>query len=560
MIIKNPWVGYLDRSYQQIKARILTRLGQTIPEISDHSDSNILVVIIEAFAGVAEQLNYYIDNMAREAFITTARRYSSAVKLTRLIDYRIKSMVPSSVDITIEFLNQGLPYSLPSPIIIPSGTIFTTANNISFTTTTDTTVPTGSTFVNLPLKQKTLVSNYNIGTTTNLLDQTFSLGVNYVHNSLELKIGTDDWFLKETLGFSGPLDKHYIVEISAEREAYIKFGDNINGAVPAAGLVITGNLYTSKGVNGNVNPNTITSSTSNFTTLFGIPGIKVYNSYKAVGGTDYEDIERIRRSAPLSLRTLGRAVTRQDYRDIALLAPGVDKAKEYFNCGKFVYLYVSPNGGGIASNGFLADIVTYFEDKKMITTFVKPMPCGESHINMDLTVTAKFRVDGLKLRADIIKLLIDKYSYNNSDINKTIRLSDLISVVDNYSGVDYLKLNKVYLKPYIRPLTDTTIPLNYTISLNEGAIDTVTWRVKYDGVNMLLLKNNNPITNLTIGTPYTDANDIITLTILTGTYSTGDEWVFKTIPINRDLLIDDYSIPVVIENDITLIVNEQLSI
>ena len=196
----------------------------------------------------------------------------------------------------------------------------------------------------------------------------------------------------------------------------------------------------------------------------------------------------------------------------------------------------------------------------MITTFVKPLPCGEASISLDLTVTAKFRVDGPKLRAEILTLILDKYSYANSDINKTIRLSDLISVVDNYSGVDFLKINRIYLKPYIRPISNDINPLNYTITLNSGAIGNYDWKVKYDGVNMLLLKGNTPVTNLVIDTAYTDPDDIITITILPGTYVSGDEWVFKTIPVNEDLEINDYSIPIIKEQDITLIVNEQLAI
>ena len=86
MALKNQWVGYISRSYLQIKNSVLQRLSEIVPEVTDHSESNILVIIIGIFSGIAEMLNYYIDNMARESFITTARRYSSVVKHTRLIE------------------------------------------------------------------------------------------------------------------------------------------------------------------------------------------------------------------------------------------------------------------------------------------------------------------------------------------------------------------------------------------------------------------------------------------------------------------------------------------
>lgn len=559
MTVKNPWVGYLDRSFQQIKRRILIRLGETIPEITDHSDSNILVIVIEAFAGVSEQLNYYIDNMARESFITTARRYSSVVKHTRLIDYRIKAMIPASVDIKLDFLkNDDTPHILVTDLVIPSGTIFI-SNNLPFITTKDTIAKQGTNSIVVFAQQKNIVVDDNLGEIDNDLEQVISLGKNYVHNSIELKIGGDNWLLVDTLGFSGPLDKHFIVDISANKEAYIRFGDNINGAIPLTGLEVIGTYYISMGELGNINANTIKTTVQNLEIILSIPKVQYGNPNGATGGSDYEGIERIRRSAPLSLRTLSRAVTRKDYEDIALLCPGVDKAKLFFDCGKYVYLYIAPNGGGTAGYGFLEDVETFFEDKKMVTTFVKALPCGESYIYLDLEVTGRFRVDGPKLRNEILNLLLTNYSYKNSDINKPLRTSDLIALVDNHPKVDYLRLNGIYLKPYIRPVGSQT-NLLYTIVLNKGSIATVSWRIKYDGTNMLLLKGNTPIANLVIGTSYTDPENIFTIKILASSYTTGMEWEFKTFVVNEDIIVDDYSVPVITEENIKLIVKEKLTV
>lgn len=563
MIVKNPWVGYLDRSFQQIKTRILLRLGETIPEISDHSDSNILVIVIEAFAGVSEQLNYYIDNMARESFITTARRYSSVVKHTRLIDYRIKAVVPASVDITLEFKNtDGTPYTIISDTIIPSGTVFLTNNNLPFITTNDTIAYAGSNSIVVFAKQKSIVINDILGLVSNDPEAVISLGKDYVHNSIELKIQGEPWTYVETLGFSGPLDKHFIVDISASKEAYIRFGDNINGLLPTAGLEVLGTYYISAGELGNINIDTIKTSVQPLNTLLNIPKVDFSNNFRATGGTNYENIERIRRSAPLSLRTLNRAVTRKDYEDIALLCPGVDKAKLFFDCGKYIDIYIAPNGGGTAGAGFLKDVETYFEDKKMVSTFVRPLPCGESYIYLDLVVTGKFRVDGPKLRNDILNLLLDKYSYQNSDINKPLRISDFISLIDNYPNVDYLKLNSIYLKPYIRPtgLSNNQSSLVYTIKVNSGSVETLDWKLKYNGTNMLLFKGNSPLANIEVGTTYTDPLNIFTITIQNNFYQPGMEWEFKTFSINQDILVDDYSVPVILEENINLIVNEKLTI
>jgi hypothetical protein len=527
--------------------------------MTDHSNSNILVVIIESFAGVAEMLAYYIDNMAREAYITTARKYSSVVKHTRLIDYRIKASIASSCDVSVYFLtNDDLPYPTTVQFILPIGSMFKTTNNVEFLSTQDVVVPVGTTILSVPCKQRTLVVGDNLGITTSDPNQVIALGKNYLHDTMELTIGGEVWLLQRTLGLSSPTDKHFIVDISASQEAYIRFGDDINGAIPLSGLTIVGDYYTTQGSLGNVEATNINSSVYNFVTLQSIPKIKVINLLKSVGGTDYEDIERIRRSAPLSLRTLDRAVTRQDYIDIALLAPGIDKAALYFNCGKTVDIYVAPNGGGIASTPLLDSLVDYFDDKKMVTTFVRAIPAGESYIHIDMEITGRFRVNGLQLRNEIISLLLNAYSYLNSDINKSIRTSDLIALVDNYRKVDFLILNKIYLKPYIRP-RNHLMALNYVIDVNAGSTTEVEWKIKFDGLYMKLFKAGAPIDNLTIGTPYTDNNNILTITINAGAYITGSEWTFKTIAYNKDLILNDYSVPVLREEDLVLTINEQLS-
>lgn len=561
MQLFNPWVGYLERSHLQIKNSVLQRLGEAVPEITDHSESNILVIIISIFSGVAEMLNYYIDNMAREAFITTARRYSSVVKHTRLIDYRIKAMIPASVDIQLSFKDaNGDLINNDVVRYIPKGTIFKTENNVEFISIQDVYIPTGIKVYSISTQQKTFNDNMLIGVTDGTDDQVFSVGSNYVNDSLYLEVGGEIWELVNTLGRSTPEDKHFIVDISVDKIAYIKFGDNINGKKPGAGLELIGDYYTSQGLLGNVDANTIKNSDFNFI----IPGsvissVGINNNLKAVAGTDYEGIERIRRSAPLHLRTLERAVTKQDYIDTAILAPGVDKATVDYNCGKFVDIYISPNGGGIAQSALLQTTKNYVEERKMITTFINVAPAGESYIVLKISATAKFRRDGIQTKNDIINALLEKYNYTNSDVNRKIRKSDVIALIDNLEKVDFLNIDYMYLKPYLRP-KNHTISLIHTLTINPGASITNTWRIQFDGNYMRLLKNNIHMANLVIDTSYTDPENNFTILISPNAYEVGNEWVFKTYPFNQNIETDDFSVPVLNESDLTVTVTEQLSI
>jgi len=557
MALKNQWVGYLDRSYQQIKSSLLNRLGETVPEVTDHSESNILVVIISMFSGVTEQLNYYIDNMAREAFISTARRYSSLVKLTRLIDYRVKAAVPASVDLMLN-LPSELVFVIPgaTSFTIPAGTQFTSTNGIPFITYKDHIITKGGAN-KIPLVQKTATEDVYLGTTTGSIDQQYTLPEGYVHDSLLLKLNNEIWERRDTLGRSNPLDKHYIVEMSESKQAFIKFGDNINGAIPLGNQDMRGDFYTTTGEAGNINANTLNTFNFNFSNHINASGITVTNELDAAGGTDYEDIERIRRSAPLSLRTLDRAVTKQDFIDIGKLSPGVDKVDLSYNCGEKARLYISPNGGGIAQTALLESTHEYLKERRVLNIRHLVLAAGQSNVYIKITATAKFRRDAIKAKEDIINALLLAYSYDNSDINKPIRASDIIALVDNLEKIDYLSLDKLYLIPYFRSI-DHNIELVKTFETLEKSQTINHWQIKYLGTEFKLFKDYAYVGDVIVDETYVDPDNNFRITIGPGNYSNENEWEFTTYPYNNNIETDDFTVPVTTVANLDITVNEKL--
>jgi len=560
MALQNPWINYITRSYMDIKTGILQKLPVVTPELTDHSDSNILVIIIDIFAGIAEMMNYYIDNMAREAFISTARRYSSMVKHSRLMDYRIKAAIPATVDVLVTFLD-STDTALPAPyqFTIAKGAQFSTENGIEFITVDNITVPVGAGSVILPVRQRTEVINRSLGQTTPDINQTFDIGTDYADSTMDISVGGEIWYLQQTLGRSGPSDKDYIVEVSADKIAYIKFGDGVNGAIPSSASSIIANYYTTKGVLGNVNPNTIKNTSFNFA-AYSIPKVTVTNNLAAVAGSGYEDIESIRRSVPLSLRTLERAVTKQDYIDIARLAPGVDKANLKFECGKTIDIYITPTGGGIAPNNLLDSTKDYIDLRKMVTTFVNVLPAGESYIYVKINAKARFRASGILATQDILTALSDRYSFANSDVNKPVRKSDIIAIVDNLDKIDYLELEHMYLIPYIRPTLISTVELVKTMSINPGSLEKLNWKIQYDGNYMRLFKQNKNIASISVGDMYTDPSNILSITIQPNSYVSGMEWTFVTYPYNKDIVTDDFTIPIINTSNLDINVEETLTL
>lgn len=541
MALKNPWVGYLTRSYEQIKASLLATLRVKAPEVTDFSPSNILIVILDMFAGVAEMLSLYIDNMAREAFIATARRYTSMIRLVRLLDYRVKAATGASADLTITFNTPAT-----GNFLVPLGAAFRTENGIPFVTTDSYPFLAGVDVISIPVKQVTNIPSTSLGNTDGSANQAFALPNGYVHDSISIVINFVTYVLVQSLGRSTPTDEHYIVEVDADGVAKVIFGDGINGIIPPAGLAVIATYQQTLGPDGNVAANTINTHVSGLV-VPGVSNFVIANLNPASGGSTYETVDRLRISGPLSIRTLDRAVTEQDYIDITKLAPGVAKAAIDFDCGKTIDIYIVPLGGGIASTLLLDETKIWVDKRRTITTFTRLVAAGPAVVRLRLDLAPRFLADPVQTEADVRAALANHFSTTNQDINKKVRLSDIYALVDNLTRVDFLTISHISLNSYAQPQGILT-QLNWIRETLNGSVDTIKWRLEYTelvGVPYIrIFRQTTYMGMVLVGTEWVDPTNIVKFTVNFGAYTIGEQWVFYTYPVNKDIEIDDYSIPV----------------
>jgi len=583
MALENTWITYLDRSYKSIKSSLIDRMRTLVTEITDFSESNIYVIIVSAFAGLIEQLNYYVDNVARESFISTARRYSSMIKLTRLIDYRVKAKVSATVDLiftAIDAPTGGDPVDLTSgDYTFDAGIIVLDEDEVEFITEEKATMFLGTSSVVVKARQGDSITDENVGTTTAAADQAYQLHADYRHDSLQITINSLTWELQNTLAFSGPTDRHFIVEINEAKEAWVVFGDDTNGDIPPSGHTVLATYYQSKGAGGNVEADTLIffdgttepdpagwSEVDHFSTI---------NPVAAGGGRAEEGIDDIRVKAPLSLKTLDRAVTLQDHTDIALLTPGVGKAAVDYNQNtKQVDVYVSPSEGGTASGSLLTDVENFFDSRRILTTVINAKSTGDTPLILDIEATAKFRRDVTETENDIKSALEDEFGFNNSKVNRQIRKSDIIALIDNLDKVAYLTLKVLSTKPYPRILTGAnSLENNWSPVVQEESIVKSDWRISITDTDKALVHRTDEGQGevydgeVTYGATegasalYTSANDAIQFKIwgVEGVdFDIGDRWEFTTYEYNEEIVFNDFTIPVYDETQLTLLVNEQL--
>ena len=600
MSTNNPWLTPYQRSFDSIKAKLKTSLNKNVPEITDFSEGNIFIIIISIFSAIAEVLHYYIDNMARETFFYTARRYSSLYKHAKLVDYHIKAASPASTDIYINTLD-GSPISG----FENGGVKWSASDNITFTDSSqnnwilarDVFWENGTYTLILPLVQKEKANGGNWVTVGQLTDPNQNIYIGdidsnqkYVEGSMVLEIQynnqNEPWTLVDTFAYSGPKDKVYKVELDSQLRPYIVFGDGKYGKKPNLNGTLRDKYWITIGSDGNVPENSFTTLPEQITSK--VLNAQISFAKAAGGGTDYEDFDMIKNHLPLSVKSLGVAVTKDDYESVIRNVPGVDKAYVNYICGKLIEAYITPYGNSEASSDLIGNVTLAINEAKVISVDVEVKSTKEATIFIDAEVWGNKSYKYNDIYNSINQVLIDTYSRANAYPNKPIRLSDIYSLIDNLSVVDYLKINSLVVIskpvsegdngdiitiPYIKILSvSANIDkeyLNYTIKITDVVgIATVYSVTNTDTGDLVSIDTGGNTIEFGKVYTFTDKSSIYGLEVkfemsvqrLNENIKSGFATISFSQNVNKlvEVLPQNYNLPVFKSSSITLNIHEQV--
>lgn len=571
MGITNKWLNPYQRSYQQIKAKLVESLmGLKDPQgqklITDYSEGNILIIILSLFAAIAEVLHYYVDNMARETFLSTARRYDSVVKHGALVDYHARAAIAATVDVILSRSITG--NSIGAKLTIPQGTLFTDSSGNSWLSARDVIWYSNVTTCKVPIIQHerytaSALNNMVIPTGDRVILNLGTLpnGKYYEQGSMSLQIGGETWVLVDTFAKSKPTDKHFMVSVDEALNPYIMFGDGTFGKKPAAGAKITNVVfYLTNGTQGNVKSNTITSVPS--VIFSSITDATISNAYDAGGGSNYENFTMLKEHIPLSVKTLGVAITKEDFESLAMLVDGVNKAKADYECGRKLTIYISPDGGAVASSELINRVYNLLSQRAPMTTWLKVKSAGKVQIILEMDVTGKKSYKTAEIQTQILTALYNAYSPEQAQIGGSVRVSDIYALIDNLSTVDYLHLTKFYIKPW-----PTTIYGNKELNLGQFKLNkakgSMTYYITFNSSTTFTVRSvsNGYVTTGSVGSSIQiidKANGFdFSLDIQNNSYQSGYRYSITVSEPNHDYEDPGFNLPV-FENasQLTLTVNE----
>lgn len=351
MALLPPNTDYTDKDFASLRERLFELIQSVFPEWTDRNVSNFGNILIELFSFTGDFLTFYQDNQAREARITTATQRKSLLGLVKLLNF-----TPSTASASQATLLITTP-PMAGDIIINNGDVFYTqevVDPVAFQVVNPDApayvIPAGVTAINVTVEnsepaQDTVASS-------GLPFLTFPLSETpYLDDSLTVVAANGTYEQRANLLSSTGSDRHFTVAVDQNDRATIRFGNNINGAIPTG--TITATYKTGGGERANVEPNAIRVAGTSYTDTLGtVARLTITNPTKASGGAPRMSNERIAELAPEQLRAPINSIAREDFEINARRLPQVARALHLTrnedpsipeNTG---ILYVVPAGGG----------------------------------------------------------------------------------------------------------------------------------------------------------------------------------------------------------------------
>lgn len=479
-------IDYTNLDYEAMRGAMLDLASQVLPEWTDLSENDLGVVLTEMFAYACDITLYYQSRIAANLLPETSDEPQALVQLLRLIGYELSPPTAATVNLRVGFAATAAP-----PISIPAATQFlvsvTGGGQLPFETQQDIVVQAADLtppdiagvryFWPLPVVQGESVTNNPGAVADGSPRQTLTIqaqaGTSVLTDSIVITItepgGITRWQQVDSLGSSGPADRNFVVQRDATGSATILFGDGINGMIPPRGSLTTPVFIKPAyrlggGPSGNVPANSL------FVSL--LPAIvTATNPQAAAGGADAEDTNRARFFAPRLYRTQDRAVTLQDYVDLALAIPGVGKARAVATGWNQVTLYVAPTGSVADPSELLErDILALFENLRMATVNVFVFGPLVADIYLSATVRAQPYFLQTDVNAAVQQAVSSYLSFDAVDFGQSIYLSKIYDVIQNLPQVASLNVTEFSRFPHPLPGADRTRPSGSAAVDADGVI------------------------------------------------------------------------------------------
>ena len=274
--------------------------------------------------------------------------------------------------------------------------------------------------------------------------------------SLKTGSGSQKWLPKYDLLRSRGDSLEFVVESESDGTTQLRFGDGQHGESPISSTIFHATYRTGNGTGGNIGAGSLKHLVVDLNNFSKIASkiIEVSNLLPSQGGMDPESIESVRQRAPGAFKVQERAVTLEDYADVALRCPNVGKAAAVFRwTGSWytVFLAVEPKGSFVADDGFKASVLQCLEKYRMAGYDLEIE--GPKYVPLEVDMTVCVKPD--YFRSDVEETLKQIFSSNampdgsrglfspdNFNFGQPVYLSALYAAAQGVAGVSWTRVQK----------------------------------------------------------------------------------------------------------------------
>lgn len=292
-------------------------------------------------------------------------------------------------------------------------------------------------------------------------------------STLEVRVNDALWQEVPTLHAQAPNTHVFATRQNDDAVTTVQFGDGIEGArLPSGESNLRLRYRKGLGVAGNVAANKIT-------TLLSRPlGVtEAMNPSPATGGEDAETLTRARDNAPLTVLTLERAVSIDDYANFARAFAGIDKAHALWipaGPARGVLLTIAGVDGAEvpgSSDTFthLADALATYGDPLVPLRMLNFLD-ARFRCRLSIKVLAAFEIDPVLAAVDAA--LRDHFSFAQRAFGQTVSVDEVAAVAQAVNGVEAVhvtRLHRTDTPPKVVPRLFAVLPVPSLTTLPQPA-------------------------------------------------------------------------------------------
>jgi len=489
-----------DLDFDGIKASLKEFLKSQSTFTDYDFEGSGLSILLDILSYNTQYLAYYLNMVANEQFLDSADLRNSIVSIAKQLNYVPRSCVSATAVVDLEIIPTSNP---PAKITIEKFTKFSSIlDGTTYTFVTDRTYTLDLDIINTKYNATDVILKEGIGYTHRYVVDLSNTDLKYVIPNANVDTSTitvrvqassansftEVYELADDVNELSGGSLVFFLQETEDSKYEVYFGDGFIGK-----SLVDNNIIIIEYITGNKDTPNKASTFECVTAAGGYSDVTVTTVTAAYGGSDREDIESVRFSAPKNYEAQNRAVTASDYKTILQRDyPNIDSLSVWGGenndppiYGK-VFISLKPASGYVITEVTKAAIISDILKSKNVVTVI-PEIIDPSYIFLEITSLIKYNPQLTTLTSNQLKNLVITVinDFALTEINKfenTFRYSRLSREIDECENSILNNLTNLKIQKRFTPILGIfqDVAINYNNAIKPSTISSSKFVVTSD--------------------------------------------------------------------------------